>query len=133
MATRESDWTDGFIVFAGLMLILIGFFQVLTGIAAIAENEFFVTAPNYLYEVDVSAWGWIHLIYGIIVIAAGFGIFRGATWARVVGIALASISAIGNFLFIPYQPVWALLIIALDVLVIAALSVRFPQDARMGA
>ena len=70
MATRESiPWTDGFVAFAGLMLMLIGSFHALTGIAAIFENEYFVVAPNYLYEVDVTAWGWLHLIFGIVVVA----------------------------------------------------------------
>ena len=83
---------------------------------------------NYLYELDVTAWGWLHLIYGVIVVVAGYGIFGGATWARIVGIAFATFSAVGNFFFIPYQPIWAILIIALDVLVIAALSVRPPRQ-----
>ncbi len=131
METRESGWTNGFIVFAGLMLMLIGSFHAFTGLAAIVENEYFVVGPNYLYEVDVTAWGWLHLIFGLIVVGAGFGIFSGATWARVVGITIAVVSAIGNFFWIPYQPVWAILIIALDVLVIAALSApeaeRYPD------
>ena len=134
MATRESAWMDGFAVFAGLMLMLIGSFHAITGLAAIFENEYFVVGANYLYEVDVTAWGWLHLLFGIVVVAAGFGIFNGATWARIVGITIASLSAIGNFFWIPYQPVWALLIIALDVLVIASLSAYSPErDARMGA
>ena len=134
MATREvSGWTAGFVVFAGVILMMVGIFHVLTGLAAILENEFFVVGPDYAYELDVTAWGWLHLIFGIIVAAAGWGIFSGATWARMVGIALAAISAIGNFFFIPYEPVWAILIIALDVLVIAALSAYSPRDSRLGA
>ena len=134
MATREvSGSTVGFVVFAGVMLMLIGTFHAFTGLAAIIQNEFFVVGRNYAYELDVTAWGWLHLIFGVIVAAAGYGVFSGATWARVVGITLAAISAIGNFFFVPYQPVWAILIIALDVLVIAALTAYSPQAARMGA
>ena len=134
MATREvSGSTVGFVVFAGVMLMLIGTFHAFTGLAAIIQNEFFVVGRNYAYELDVTAWGWLHLIFGVIVAAAGYGVFSGATWARVVGITLAAISAVGNFFFIPYQPVWAILIIALDVLVIAALTAYSPQAARMGA
>jgi hypothetical protein len=134
MATREvSGSTVGFVVFAGVMLMLIGTFHAFTGLAAIIQNEFFVVGRNYAYELDVTAWGWLHLIFGAIVAAAGYGVFSGATWARVVGITLAAISAIGNFFFVPYQPVWAILIIALDVLVIAALTAYSPQAARMGA
>jgi hypothetical protein len=134
MATREaSGSTVGFVVFAGVMMMLAGTFQALTGLAAILENEFFVVGPRYAYELDVTAWGWIHLIGGAIVAAAGWGVFSGAPWARVVGITLASLSAIANFFFIPYQPVWAILIIALDVLVIAALASYSPRDSRMVA
>ena len=134
MATREvSGSTVGFVVFAGVMLMLIGTFHAFTGLAAIIQNEFFVVGPKYAYELDVTAWGWLHLIFGVIVAAAGYGVFSGATWARVVGITLAAISAVGNFFFIPYQPIWAILIIALDVLVIAALTAYSPRDARMGA
>jgi hypothetical protein len=122
MATREvSGWTVGFAVFAGVMLMLIGVFHILTGLAAVIDDQFFVVCQNYAFEFDTTAWGWIHMIWGVVLIFAGYGIFQGATWARVVGIAVAAISAIGNFFFIPYQPVWAILIIALDVLVIAAL------------
>lgn len=136
MATREtrevSGWTAGFVVFAGVIMIMIGTFHALTGLAAIIENEFFVVGPRYAYELDVTAWGWLHLILGIIVAAAGWGVFSGATWARAVGITLAALSAIGNFFFIPYQPVWAILMISLAVLVIAALSAYSPRDYRTG-
>jgi hypothetical protein len=122
MAAREvSGWTVGFAVFAGVMLMMIGVFHGLAGLAAIIDDQFFVVSKNYAFEFDTTAWGWIHLIYGVILVFAGYGVFSGATWARLVGITLAAISAIGNFFFIPYQPVWAVLIIALDVLVIAAL------------
>jgi hypothetical protein len=130
VATREvSGWTSGFAIFAGVMMILIGFFHGLTGLAAIIDDEFFVVGSNYAYEFDTTAWGWIHLIGGLIVVGAGYGVFSGATWARAVGITLAALSAVGNFFFIPYQPVWAILIIALDVLVIAALAAYGREEA----
>jgi hypothetical protein len=123
MATRDvSGWTAGFAVFGGILLMMSGVFHGLTGLAAIIEDEFFVVGSNYAYEFDATAWGWIHLLYGIVLVFAGYGVFQGATWARLVGITLASISAVGNFFFIPYQPVWAILIIALDIMVIAALA-----------
>jgi hypothetical protein len=133
METREvSGWTVGFVAFAGVMMMIVGSFHAFTGLAAIIENEFFVVGPRYAYELDVTAWGWLHLIFGIIVALAGFYVFSGATWARVVGITLAAISAVGNFFFIPYQPVWAILMIALAVLVIAALSAYGPREAGRG-
>ena len=92
-------------------------------IAAIFEDQFFVVGPNYVYDVDATAWGWIHLILGVVVFFAGAGALTGQTWARVVGITLACLSAVANFFFIPYYPIWSLVIIALDILVIWALAV----------
>jgi hypothetical protein len=119
-----SGWAVGFSVFAACMLMMIGAFQAISGLAAIFENEFFLVTRNYLFEFDVTAWGWIHLIWGIIVGFAGFGIFSGAVWARTVGVIVAVISGIVNFVFLPYYPVWSMLIIALCVIVIWALTVH---------
>lgn len=120
---RTSSWAVGFVVFAAMMMMLVGSFHFFQGLAAIFEDEFFVVGQNYIYDVDVTAWGWIHLILGVIIFCAGAGALSGQTWARVVGITLASLSALANFFFIPYYPLWALLIIALDILVIWALAV----------
>jgi hypothetical protein len=119
---RVSGWTVGGITFAGTMLVLIGFFQAINGLAAIIDDEFFVVAANYTFDVDVTAWGWIHLLIGIVLIGTGFGIYAGRVWAGVVGIVLAMLSAIANFFFIPYYPFWSILVIALDVWVIWALT-----------
>ena len=126
---RASGWAVGFVVFAAVMMMLAGGFQTIAGIAAIFEDEFFVVGANYVYDIDVTAWGWIHLILGVILFAAGAGVLSGATWARVVGITLASLSAFANFFFIPYYPVWSIVIIALDVAVIWALSVYGRREA----
>lgn len=109
-------------VFAAAMLLMLGIWQIFMGIAAIAKGEFFVVAPNYIYEFDVGAWGWIHLVLGIIMVIAGFFLFTGATWARAVGIVLAVLSAISNFFFLPYYPIWSIVVIALDIFVIWALA-----------
>ena len=121
---QPPGWAVGFIVFAAVMMMMAGVFQALAGLVAIFENTFYTATRNYLFEFDVSAWGWIHLILGVIVALAGFALLSGATWARAVGITLAVLSAIANFLFIPYYPFWSLLIIALDVFVIWALAVH---------
>ncbi len=126
---KTSGWAVGFVVFAAVMMMLIGGFQAIAGLAAIFEDEFFVVGPNYVYDVDVTTWGWIHLVLGVIIFAAGAGALSGATWARVVGITLAFISAIANFFFIPYYPVWSIVIIALNVAVIWALSVYGRREA----
>ena len=111
-----SGWAVGFAAFAGAVMLMIGIFHIFAG------DNFFVRSPNYTYDIDVTGWGWIHLILGIVIAFAGFGIFSGATWARVVGITLALLSAVANFFFIPVYPIWAILIIALDVVIIWALA-----------
>ena len=109
-------------VFAGVILIIVGCFQAIAGLAAIFEDEFFVVSPNYVFEVNTTTWGWIHLILGVVVAFAGYSLFAAKTWARVAGVTLATLSAIANFFFIPYYPFWAILIISLDVWVIWALT-----------
>ena len=121
---EPSGWAIGFSAFAAFMLMLIGFFHVIAGLAAIIENEFYVVAPNWIFQFDVTTWGWIHLLLGIIIILAGFGIFSGAVWARTVGVIFATISAIANFAFLPYFPVWSAIMIAVDIAVIWALTAR---------
>ena len=126
---RPSGWAVGFVVFASVMMMLIGGFQAIAGLAAIFDDQFFVVGDNYVFELDVTTWGWLHLLLGITIFGAGAGALSGATWARVAGITLASLSAIANFFFIPYYPVWSIVIIALDVAVIWALSVYGRREA----
>lgn len=127
---QQPAWIGGAVVFAGVMMIMIGVLHALAGLVAVVKSAFFTDAPNYLYDVSVTGWGWVHLVAGVAIAAAGFAVWAGQTWARALGIALAALSLITNFLFIPYYPLWSLLIIALDVLVILALSVagRRPAD-----
>jgi hypothetical protein len=113
-----SGWAIGGATFAGVMMILVGIFQAIAGLTAIFEDEFFVLSANYLFDFDVTAWGWIHLILGIVVALAGYFLFVGRAWAAAVAIVLAMLSAIANFFFIPYYPFWSLLMIALAVWVI---------------
>jgi len=113
----------GMIFFASVMMVMIGFFHAMYGLAALLQNDLIVAGPEYIWRLDVTTWGWIHLIAGILILVAGWSLFSGATWARVVGITLALISAIANFASIPYYPFWSILIIVLDVLVIWALAV----------
>jgi hypothetical protein len=119
---QTTSWAVGFILFAAIMMIMTGFFQVLAGLVAIFENEFYVATRNYLFQFDATTWGWIHLLVGVLVAFAGWGLLSGRTWARALAITLAVLSAIANFLFIPYYPFWSLLIITLDVIVIWAIA-----------
>ncbi|MGH3926200.1 MAG: DUF7144 family membrane protein [Pseudonocardiaceae bacterium] len=119
---EPSGGAVGLVVFAAIMMIMIGVFHAISGLAALVDDTFYVATPNYLLEFDVTTWGWIHLIAGILVALAGVALFSGQTWARAVGITLAFVSAVANFAFIPYYPVWSLLMIALNVFVIWALA-----------
>ena len=129
MAARPGWIKIGLVTFAGVMMIAIGVFQMLEGIAAVVEGEFYVVTTDYAYKIDVSVWGWIHLGLGIVVMLAGVLVFSGTLWARIIGIVVAVWSAIANFFFIPYYSVWPILIIALDVVVIWALA-TYPATSR---
>jgi hypothetical protein len=122
-AAREtSGMAVGFILFAAIMMIMVGVFEAIQGLVGIFENEFYVPTRNYLFQFDATTWGWTHLILGLIVAFAGWGLLSGRTWARTVAIFLAVLSAIANFAFIPYYPFWSLLIITLDIFVIWAVA-----------
>ena len=119
---ETSGAAVGFILFAAVMMIMAGVFQALQGLVGIFENEFYVPTRNYLFQFDATTWGWTHLLVGLLVAFAGWGLLSGWTWARTVAITLAVLSAIANFAFIPYYPFWSLLIIALDIFVIWAVA-----------
>lgn len=111
----------GLVTFAGVMLAMMSVFQILEGISAAANDTVYVRGLNYTYEFDVTAWGWIHIIIGVIGLATGIGILVGQQWARLCGIAIAALSMLTNFAFMPYYPIWTFVIIAFDVFVIWAL------------
>src|SRR4029450_4829470 len=115
-AQTTSGWCVGFILFAAIMMLMVGVFQALQGLVAIFENEFYVATRKYLFQFDATTWRWIHPLVGLLVAFAGWGLLSGRTWARAVAITLAVLSAIANFLFIPYYPFWSLLIIAVCLL-----------------
>ena len=117
-----SGWAIGGTAFAGVIMLLIGVFHAIAGLVALIDDQFYVVGANYTFELDVTGWGWIHLLAGIGVALAGLYVFSGATWARIVGIALAMLSAVANFFFVPYYPFWSILMIALAVWAIWALT-----------
>lgn len=128
-AAASRPWVAGLAVFAGVIMIAVGVVAALNGIAALVGDPIYVTVAGYLYAMDLTTWGWIHLILGVLVAVAGGAVIAGQPWARVTGIMLAGLHLIANFLFLPYAPWWSLLIIALDVAVIWALSVYRPDEA----
>ena len=117
-----SPWAHGIAVFAGLVMIIGGAFQALEGLAAVVNDQWLVVRPEYIFAFDLTAWGVIHLLVGLALLVIGVSLLRGQTWARVAGMVAAVISAIMNFVFLPFSPLWAILIIAVDMLVIWALA-----------
>jgi hypothetical protein len=113
---NASGWV-GWVAFAAFMMILSGFFQAFVGLTAILKNDFFVVTNNYLITVNITTWGWVHLIMSLVLIAAGYAVMSGKVWGRTVGVVLAVLSAVANLAFVPYYPIWSLLIITVDVLV----------------
>ncbi len=123
MQEREpSGWAIGWITFAAFMMIMIGAFHVIAGLVAIIDDNFYVVGKAYVFQFDTTTWGWIHLLLGIVVGLAGISLFSGAIWARTVGVILALISAIAAFAWLPYYPVWGIIIIAMAVAVMWALT-----------
>jgi len=126
-STRNA-WASGLMIFASAAMLTAGVFQILQGIAALAEDEFFVRGVDYTYMFDLTTWGWIHLLIGLVLVAVGAFLFIGMTWARWAGIAVAVLCMIVNFMWLPYYPIWALVLIALNGAVIWALAVVEVED-----
>jgi hypothetical protein len=119
---RKSGWAIGFTMFAAIMLMINGSFQILAGLAGIFENEFYVSTPSYYLELDASAWGWIHLIWGVLVLIGGLGLLTGSLWGRILGVIAAAGSMLTNFAFIPLYPIWSIVMIAVNIGIIWALT-----------
>ena len=120
----------GVTTFAGVVLTVVSIFQILEGITAIANDTIFVRGLNYTWQFNIQTWGWIHLIIGLIALAVAIGILLGQTWGRVAGIAIAALIALSNFAFLPYTPVWSVVIIAFSGFVIWALCVQLSHQDR---
>jgi hypothetical protein len=128
---RQTGWV-GVVLFGGIMLIMVGGFQCMQGLVAIFRDEYYLVSPNGLVvEVDYTTWGWTHLLIGLVAIATGIGVMAGQTWARVLGIVIAVVSALVNIAFLSAYPIWSTIIIAMDVLVIYALAVHGREAAEM--
>jgi hypothetical protein len=119
---QPSGWAIGWITFAGLMMIIIGAFHVIAGLVAIIDDNFYVVGKEYVFRFDTTTWGWIHLVLGIVVGLAGISLFSGAIWARTVGVIMALVSAIAAFAWLPYYPVWGIIILTMAVSVVWALT-----------
>ena len=120
---QGSTWASGLSVFAASLMMVLGVFQFFEGLVAVLDgNDFLLNTKNYVVQFDASTWGWTHLILGAVVAATGLFILTGNVFARGVGVVIVSLSALANFLWIPYYPLWALTVLALDVAAIWALT-----------
>ena len=126
MSDRQpSAGAAGWAMFAGFVMIMVGCFHAIWGLGAIINDSLYNTPSDYFLKVNQSGWGWIHVIAGVIILFAGFGVFRGLVWARTVGVIMATLSAVAAFASLPYgQPIWNGLIIVIDVAIIWALTVH---------
>ena len=119
----EQDGTAfGVSIFAGVLLATIGGFHILQGISAVAKDDVYVKGVDYTWAIDLTTWGWITILLGVIALAVGIGILKGQVWAASAGIGFAVLSALGQFAFMPYYPVWSLMIIFMDILIVWALA-----------
>src|SRR4051794_18317809 len=119
-----TGWT-GWIAFASCMMLLLGSFQAIEGLVAIFDKGYYaVTEKGLVINLDYTVWGWFHLLLGLVIAVSGIGILSGNLAARTVGVVVAGVSAIVNLLFIEAYPVWSVLVITIDVLVIYALTVH---------
>ena len=125
MTSREASGAAvGWMTSAAVWMGILGFFHAMAGLAGILEDDLYVVTPNYLFQIDVTTWGWIHLILGIVVFLAAFSVLKGSVWARTVGVILAVLSTLATFAWLPYYPVWNLLMITANVFVIWALTMH---------
>ncbi|GAA2573790.1 MULTISPECIES: DUF7144 family membrane protein [Streptomyces] len=127
--TAKREWAVGLMVFAAVMLMIGGILGIMRGIAAIAEDEVFLSTPNYVFAFDLTSWGWIHLALGAVAVLVSMGLFQASTWARVGGVGIAGLIIIANFLSLPAYPVWSVVMIAISGFIIWALCTVKKDDA----
>ncbi|MFJ3643910.1 hypothetical protein ACIPRD_29790 [Streptomyces sp. NPDC090108] len=124
---RHSGWAAGGTVFAGVLMLMDGILAILQGISAIAADDVYRRFGDYIYKVDLTGWGWILIGLGIVVAITGAGVLKGMAWARVTGIVLASLSMIAHIMFLPYNPIWSLIMVGIDFFVIWSLASYHPN------
>ncbi|MGD1221130.1 MULTISPECIES: DUF7144 family membrane protein [Streptomyces] len=127
--TAKHHWATGLVVFGAVLLAIAGILDILRGISAIAEDDVYLTTRNYVFQFDLTGWGWIHVILGAIAVIVSIGLFQDAMWGRVLGVAVAGLIIISNFLSLPYFPVWSIVMIAFSGFIIWALCVARPDES----
>jgi hypothetical protein len=126
--STKGGWALGIEIFAAVILMTLGTFQAFEGLSAVLKDNVYVAGIDYVWAFDLTTWGWIHLTVGVIAVITGIGLAFGQGWARVFGIIIAVLSAVLNFMFIPYYPIWSLVVIAFDIAAVWALSTALRHD-----
>jgi hypothetical protein len=121
--SEPSAWT-GWVIFAGIMMIIAGGLWALQGVVALFNDEWVVFGPEAAIVLDITGWGWVHIILGVALVLAGFLVMAGNMVGRVIAVILASLSIFVNFLWLPVYPIWAIVVITIDVLVLYAVIVH---------
>jgi hypothetical protein len=119
---------SGMLLFAGIVMVVGGIYHGLSGFAAVLRDQVYITTPGYTYEFDLTAWGWTHLVLGLVLAGTGIGVVQNRAWARATGIALAVLSLVANFLFLPHYPFWSIMIIVMDVVIIYGLATSMRNE-----
>jgi hypothetical protein len=119
-----SSWAIGWTAFAALMMMMMGIWWLTAGIVGISTPGFYAVTEEYVFQFDPRTWGWIHVLSGIVVLVAGFAVFAGAVWARTVGVILALWTGLIAFAWLPWNPIWAIVLILISITVIWALTVH---------
>jgi hypothetical protein len=121
---EPNSWAIGWTAFAMMMMVLGGTWWIFAGIVALVNDTFYVVGPEYIVQFDVTTWGWIHILLGIVILLSAIGLFSGAVWARTVGVIVAMVWALIGFAWLPWSPLWAVLLITISVFVIWSLTVH---------
>jgi hypothetical protein len=126
MSERQnySGAAVGLTMFASVIMMVVGIFQALAGLAGILNDDKLLATEDFVITMDTTAWGWVHLILGVVIFLAGLGLLQGQVWARTVAVVLAALSAIANFVWLPIQPWWAIIMITLDIFIIWAVTMH---------
>lgn len=120
---QVTGWV-GWVYFAGFMMLITGILQMIAGLTALLDDKFYVATQRNLLAFDFTTWGWIHLVVGLVILLAGMAVISGHLWGRMVAVILAVLSAVINFVFIPAYPIWSIVVIIVDVLIIYALTIH---------
>lgn len=125
--TKPAGYSAGAVgwsAFAGIMLAVVGVLDIIQGVVAVANDEFYVVGSEWVFKFDTTTWGWIHIVLGVVLLLSGLGVFSGNVLARTVGVVVAALVMVVNFAWLPYYPIWSIIIIAVCIAVIWALTMH---------